>query len=51
MYLAVDIYRNRKLYDEVNKDPLPYNMIEEENNQIRHAEENHGDAMQGSDSQ
>ena len=33
MYLAVDIFRNRKLYKEINKDPLEYNMIEEENNQ------------------
>jgi 4-hydroxythreonine-4-phosphate dehydrogenase len=51
MYLAVDIFRNRKLFEEVNKDPLPYNMIEEENNQTRHTEENHEDAIQGSDSQ
>ena len=51
MYLAVDIYRNRKIYDEVSKDPLPYHMIEEENNRTRQADESQGDFSQDSDIQ
>jgi len=33
MYLAVDIHRNRNLFKEINKDPLPYGLMEEENKQ------------------
>jgi 4-hydroxythreonine-4-phosphate dehydrogenase len=33
MYLAVDIFRNRKEFEEINKDPLPFSLMEEENNE------------------
>lgn len=33
MYLAVDIFRNRKTNKEISKDPLPFSLIDEANNQ------------------
>jgi len=40
MYLAVDIFRKRKEFLEVNKEPLPYNLMEEELNQESNKENN-----------